>query len=514
MRLISRLVALAALLAAPLARAQTQEVNFERLQLDPAARGSLVLGTGEVGPRNTFRLSAAGHWEHLPLQAQGATLGDVFGRKDKGVRLIEDRIAIETGLSYVLLPRFEIYGRLPIIVDQNSDIGAVESSGIGTPSIGARFGIVQQSDGAPVNIALAAEVWPTWGKRELLAKEPALAAQIRGEVGKTFGNVLVGGQIGILDRETVDFGVTRLQSEVQGGVVMALAKGPIRPEVSVRGAQPLGGGAAFGEALAGLRGVIGPIEAFVIGGPGFGNAPGTPQWRGLAGLALKFEPTPAAPAAAPPPPPPPPPPAPPAPVDPCAPGQTHTPDQCPALDDDGDGVLNRDDACPTEKGIPENRGCPAKDTDGDGVPDHLDKCPDKAGPADNGGCPRAEISKETKRIDITEKVLFDTGKSTIKPESDKLLADIAALMKAHPEVTKVSVEGHTDNTGGAQLNQRLSVARAKAVVAALVKDGVEASRLEAKGFGPKNPIAPNDTAEGRDANRRVEFVIKGLEEAK
>ena len=193
-------------------------------------------------------------------------------------------------------------------------------------------------------------------------------------------------------------------------------------------------------------------------------------------------------------------------------GPAHTPDQCPNLDDDGDGIVNRDDACPTEKGIPETRGCPAKDSDNDGVPDHLDKCPDKAGAADNEGCPRAEISKETRKIEITEKVLFDTGKSTLKPESDKLLNEIATIMKDHPEVKKVTVEGHTDNVGGAALNRRLSQARANAVMAALVKLGVEKNRLEAKGFGPSRPIAPNDTAEGRDANRRVEFVIRGIEE--
>jgi outer membrane protein OmpA-like peptidoglycan-associated protein len=432
----------------------------------------------------------------------------VLGRIDDGTEIIGDRLTIETTLSYVIVNNLEIYGRLPIIADQDTSAGfedSIDTSGIGTPTIGARLGILQQRTGAPVSIAIAAEVWPTWGTQDVLAKESGVAAQFRAEAGRVFGNVVFGGQIGVLDREEVKLGASALRSELQGGLVVAMAKGALRPELSVRGAQPFGSGPPSAEALAGLRAFFGPVEGFLLGGPGFFNAPGTPQWRGLAGLAYKYEPVKQAAPAAPPPPPPPPP-------DPCAPGQTHTPDQCPNLDDDGDGIINSQDGCPLEKGIAETRGCPPKDTDGDTVPDHLDKCPDQAGAADNEGCPRAKMT--VARIEIMEKVLFDTGKSTIRPESSKLLDDIAAAMKAHPEVTKVSVEGHTDDVGAAKFNQRLSQARANAVVAALVERGVEKERLEAKGLGETQPVAPNDTAEGRDANRRVEFVITGREEPK
>lgn len=200
----------------------------------------------------------------------------------------------------------------------------------------------------------------------------------------------------------------------------------------------------------------------------------------------------------------------PAPADPCAEGQKHTPEQCPDLDDDGDGVLNKDDACPTEEGIPETKGCPAKDADGDGVPDHLDRCPNEAGPSDNEGCPRVVVQKETKKVELREKVQFATGKALIEPASDPLLDDVAKVLNDHSEIKKVLVEGHTDSTGGQALNQRLSQARAEAVVKALVDRGVEASRLAAKGFGPSRPIASNDTAEGREANRRVEISIADM----
>jgi outer membrane protein OmpA-like peptidoglycan-associated protein len=85
---------------------------------------------------------------------------------------------------------------------------------------------------------------------------------------------------------------------------------------------------------------------------------------------------------------------------------------------------------------------------------------------------------------------------------------VAQVMKAHPEVQRVTIEGHTDDTGSAATNRKLSQARAEAVRDYLVGKGVEASRLEAKGFGPDRPVQSNKTKAGRDANRRVEFVVQ------
>lgn len=112
------------------------------------------------------------------------------------------------------------------------------------------------------------------------------------------------------------------------------------------------------------------------------------------------------------------------------------------------------------------------------------------------------------KLELKEKIYFDTGKSTIKPVSDKILNDTAQALKAHPEIKKVEVQGHTDSTGGKALNTKLSQARAEAVREYLVKQGVEAERLTAKGYGPSVPVAPNKTAKGREANRRTEFVIR------
>jgi outer membrane protein OmpA-like peptidoglycan-associated protein len=102
---------------------------------------------------------------------------------------------------------------------------------------------------------------------------------------------------------------------------------------------------------------------------------------------------------------------------------------------------------------------------------------------------------------------FDTGKATIKAESQPVVKQVVDMMKAHPEV-KVAVEGHTDNVGAPAANKALSEQRAKAVVAAIAALGVSADRLSAAGFGQEKPLASNAAEDGRAKNRRVELVKK------
>ena len=102
---------------------------------------------------------------------------------------------------------------------------------------------------------------------------------------------------------------------------------------------------------------------------------------------------------------------------------------------------------------------------------------------------------------------FDTGKSTIKPESKPIIAQIVQMLKANPKLN-ISVEGHTDNVGNPKSNKTLSDERAKAVVAAIVAQGIDTKRLSTAGHGQDKPIADNKTEEGRAKNRRVELVKK------
>lgn len=186
-------------------------------------------------------------------------------------------------------------------------------------------------------------------------------------------------------------------------------------------------------------------------------------------------------------------------------------------DRDGDGVFDRDDACKDAPGVPASdpakNGCPADaDRDGDGVLDSVDACPDTPGepsadPAKNG-CPKAQIKDG--RIDILEPVRFKTDSAVIEPgkDSEDVLTAILEILKAHPEITRVRVEGHTDDVGGAAHNKVLSAGRAAAVVTWLVGHGIDKARLRSVGFGSSRPVAKNDSDEGRRQNRRVELHIE------
>jgi len=105
-------------------------------------------------------------------------------------------------------------------------------------------------------------------------------------------------------------------------------------------------------------------------------------------------------------------------------------------------------------------------------------------------------------------VLFDTGKYTLKQPTQVKLAKISGILLSHPGLT-VQIEGHTDSVGSDEMNQRLSEQRADAVRDFLASQGVPASSMTAKGFGKTQPIASNDTPEGRQKNRRVELVVNG-----
>jgi len=105
-------------------------------------------------------------------------------------------------------------------------------------------------------------------------------------------------------------------------------------------------------------------------------------------------------------------------------------------------------------------------------------------------------------------VLFDTGKSTLRPLAREKLAKVAGIVSGHPGL-RLDVEGHTDSVGGDEYNQQLSEQRGTAVRDYLIQQGMQGSSVTAKGFGKTQPVASNETADGRQQNRRVELVISG-----
>lgn len=201
-------------------------------------------------------------------------------------------------------------------------------------------------------------------------------------------------------------------------------------------------------------------------------------------------------------------------------------DGCPDPDNDGDGILDVDDLCPLEAGVKEERGCPIRDRDGDGIPDHLDKCPDEPetynGYKDDDGCPDGkELVQITEtEIKIFQKVFFDTGKDRIQKKSFALLDTVSTVLKRNPQITRMRVEGHTDDVGADADNLELSRRRAEAVRAYLIDQGIEPGRVQFEGYGEERPLCQDidellknarknrkKLEACRSDNRRVEFRI-------
>jgi outer membrane protein OmpA-like peptidoglycan-associated protein len=183
-------------------------------------------------------------------------------------------------------------------------------------------------------------------------------------------------------------------------------------------------------------------------------------------------------------------------------------DGCPDPDNDEDGVVDTSDRCVNTAGPVENHGCPDTDRDGDTVVDRLDNCPDEPGSVDNSGCKKQQLVKiSTGKLEILEKVYFQTNRAVLRSRSFGVLRNVAAVLQSHPEINQVQVEGHTDDKGNDEKNLTLSQKRAEAVVEFLVEQGIAPERLVPLGFGETQPIDTNDTAAGRQKNRRVEFNI-------
>jgi OOP family OmpA-OmpF porin len=179
------------------------------------------------------------------------------------------------------------------------------------------------------------------------------------------------------------------------------------------------------------------------------------------------------------------------------------------VDSDGDGVVDGSDACPnTPAGVKvDSRGCPL-DSDGDGVPDHRDDCPGTPAGArvDDRGC---EI-KIAQPVSFNLTVQFATNSAEITGVAFQEMLELLRFLREHPSTDAV-IEGHTDNTGTDDYNQGLSERRAEAVVQALTNSGISRDRLTARGCGETQPIADNNTAEGRQQNRRVKVVVSGTD---
>lgn len=191
-------------------------------------------------------------------------------------------------------------------------------------------------------------------------------------------------------------------------------------------------------------------------------------------------------------------------------------DGCPDADNDGDQIPDAQDQCPL---VAEDRddfqdgdGCPEKDNDEDGYLDENDGCPDDPETfndyADEDGCPdEVQVRMVGSEILLDDRVHFAVDTAFVERRSHPLLGRLAKLMNDNPRWTKVRIQGHADDTGPDSYNERLSLARAKAVMRLLVQLGVAEDRLVIEAYGERKPAVTGVSPEARTRNRRVEFLI-------
>lgn len=195
-------------------------------------------------------------------------------------------------------------------------------------------------------------------------------------------------------------------------------------------------------------------------------------------------------------------------------------DGCPEADNDADSFVDAADRCPLDgedvDGFQDEDGCPEPDNDEDGVADVVDDCPlepeDRDSFQDEDGCPEpgprpAVVTITDTRILISERIYFEHNSDVIRSVSFPLLDQVASVIVDLPGQRKIRVEGYSDSQGEDAYNLDLSYRRARSVVEYLRQRGVPESRLSYVGYGEVNPVAPNDSIEGRALNRRVEFTI-------
>ncbi len=462
----------------------------------PAGDRAFAVAGADARGAGVFRARLGADYASAPLV--------VLGADQLATSVVSHQLWLEPGVSFALAHRYLVWLDAPLVLleagDATESLTPGDAPALGDVRVGARARLLGEAD-SPLKLAAGAVLFvPTatepWAGDGAFGAKPALT--LSGETARLRGALELGFHLRASER-VPSLLPLRTASALVFGVAAstALDKGAelfVGPELTVAlavadGARLFDPRSTAGQALVGARWVpTGKPFAIALGvGPGIGEAPGAADFRALFSVSYSPE--------APPPPP----------------------------DADDDRVSDERDACPSVPGRasedPLMNGCPElpTDTDGDAIPDMHDACPRTPGPANVErrlhGCPppppkpppKAELVAEA--IVISDQVQFETGTAALKAESDAVLGQVARVLAEHPELELVEVQGHTDDTGTRELNQRLSDERAQAVVERLSKHGVAAGRLVAKGYGQDRPIADNTTEEGRAKNRRVEFRV-------
>jgi len=556
-------VFLAACAFSSLGRAQTAN-GFAINRYQPSERGSDWFVTDSLDLRGSPRLALGivGDWAHRPLVIYRAD-----GHPARAI--ISDQLNLHLGSSLIVGDRLRLAFNLPIQAVNQGNTGTVGGV-VYTNDTGAALGDLRLSAdvrilgeyGSAFTTALGVQAYLPTGSREAFASDGKVRLVPRWLVAGDIGPFAYATLVGVNGRfQTENFAGAAFGTELllaaSAGVRFADKRILLGPELWTSTVMTDSGNGFFKrpstpvELIFGAHARVGDFQLGGGFGPGLTRGIGTPEWRGLASITWfpevkkkeVVEPITdrdgdgigdA--------------------VDACpdTPGEKSSDPKlngCPKVQDrDGDGIADDSDACPDEPGVesqdpklngcpepkdrdndkildeddacpdefgeasddPKKNGCPKpKDTDNDGIIDDLDACINDPGPPNDdpkkNGCPKAIVVAG--EVKILERIEFDNNKATLRPQSESVLRAVADTLTQHKEIKLIQVQGHTDNRGARNYNQALSEKRATAVKQWLINAGIEASRLQSKGFGQEKPIDTNETDEGRQNNRRVQFII-------
>jgi outer membrane protein OmpA-like peptidoglycan-associated protein len=496
-------------------------------RFDPAPAGDAFFSLPSADVEGRLRVTAAAHVElaYEPLVLRAGT--------NPPLAWVKDQAFLHLQASIEVLKRLKLDLDVPALLAEGGTTGSLNDVQVTAPGgahvgdlrIGLRTALLHQSGLVPA-AGIGLSVWAPTGSASSFAGAGVARLQPSIVVGAEYTHLVWGASAGARFQPSDADAVVGSQVIGNAGVAARFVGLMLGPEVTYgvtlgdqRAALLSHVAGSNGElwlaaryridAPPGASNAVPRVVLGLAGGPGLGRGPGTPAFRVIAGLSASFDVI--------------------SPDEPAAEVATSANaakpraapsdgdlDEAPraAPDRDRDGIPDADDACPDVPGVasddPKKNGCPA-DADGDGIPDDKDACPNENGPPNadpkKNGCPTS-VRVEGTQIVILQQVNFDTGKATIKQDSFDLLGQVAAVLEQHAEIARLAVDGHTDDRGGDGPNKVLSERRALAVVHWLVEHGVDARRLEARGFGQRRPVASNKTDAGRAQNRRVEFLIR------
>lgn len=509
--------AVAIAVAAPALAGDPTDVTIDRMRLATDRAGVLSVESGRVLPHLEMGGAAWLGYANDPL---------VLHRLDgqRVASLVGDRSSGALTAAVGILGRAQLAIEVPVVFYQSRQSGpttprSVEAFGFGSLRLVPKLQLLEAGRHG-VDVAVLAGVNVPLGGQDFVGSELTFQPELA--VSRTFSELRLAGNVGATIRDgarLLDADMGNELSAQLGAAYDLKARAGLPLEAGLVLATAVSASSPFGrsnETSVELRGYgafdfTPDVRLLAGGGAGLESGWGTPDWRVFAGAQFGFArrqipasiPTDVAAAPA----------APervaavPVTVEPAA-AEPARPVVVVALDSDGDGLDDASDRCPTVAGAAENGGCPDEDRDGDGLVDRKDECPDLAGPAERRGCrPEATVKLEGDRIEFKGTIHFDVASEVIQRRSAALLDGIAAVIKAHPELPRLRVEGHTDSRGGRAYNKGLSERRARSVARALVARGVPAELLDPAGFGLERPVADNATREGRAKNRRVELHV-------